>query len=413
MKLQCNVEIGNRVSSTNIVRRKSQRSILAIGRQTTKNTELHILWQTFQNKQGTKYKVDNNISQIFIKFINEGKATIRFIEPPHDLIIQADTIQLKSFIHILKLGITKKIDPSVLSVSNLNPKCMNSIGKTKVTVSKPTEYPILEGFPRTTEELHLPGLNRKSFDRQILKLQSLRILNLSNNQISSLPKELGTLQHLQELILSQNRLNKAVKWAWLDETAMKFNLKLLDISNNMLDKLPEQIGKLGALVNLKASQNVLSYLPHSIGKLFNLRYLDISKNNLYCLPGSMRNLRLVSLDISNNAFKNLIFDVKLQSDIVSLTEYAARSFLKTRCPYDASIIPYTLVKYLDNAKYCICGDACFQYYARKFVDFSLNAIASNIKSSGNATIPFDCYFCSIRCTNPVNSRLILDRNVNP
>lgn len=412
MKLQCNVEVSNRTYSTNTARRKSQRSILAIGRQTIKNTVLHILWQTLQNKQGTKYKVDDNISQVFIKFINEGKATIRFIEPPHDLIIQADAIQLKSFIHILKLGIAKKIDPSVLSVCNLNPKCMNSIAKTKVTINKPSEYPTLEGFPRTTEELHLAGLSRKSFDRQILRLQSLRILNLSNNQISSLPKELGTLQHLQELILSQNRLDKAVKWTWLDEVPMKYNLKLLDISNNMLNKLPEQIGKLGALINLKVSQNVLSYLPQSLGKLSNLRYLDVSKNNLYCLPGSMRNLHLVSLDVSENAFQILSFEYALQCDVVSLTEYAARSFLKTRCPYDASIIPYTLVKYLDNAKYCICGDACFQYCTRKFVDYSLHAIASIVKSSGNSATPFDCYFCSIRCINSVKPRLILDRNVN-
>lgn len=59
MKLHCNVEINNRLSTTNVVRRKSQRSILAIGKQTVKNTEIYILWQTLQNKQGTKYKVNN------------------------------------------------------------------------------------------------------------------------------------------------------------------------------------------------------------------------------------------------------------------------------------------------------------------------------------------------------------------
>ncbi|XP_043791303.1 leucine-rich repeat protein 1 [Apis laboriosa] len=397
MKLHCNVEINNRLSTTNVVRRKSQRSILAIGKQTVKNTEIYILWQTLQNKQGTKYKIDNNIDKIFTKFIDEGKATIRFIEPPHDLIIQSDTIQLKSFIHTLKLGITKKINPSILTISNLNPKCMTFVPKVKVAINKSSEYPTLEGFPRTTEELYLIGLNRKSFDRQILKLQSLRILNLSNNQISSLPKELGTLQHLQELILSQNRLDRALKWLWLDQIAIRSNLKLLDISNNLLQKLPHEIGKLDSLVNLKANQNMLSYLPQNLGKLHNLKYLDISKNNLHCIPGSMRNLHLISLDVSSNLFLSTDSYSICTMNVPSLTEYAAKSFLKTRCWYDASIIPFTLVKYLDEAKYCVCGNPCFNYYIRKFVKFNLNTIANIIKSSDTTVLPFDCYFCSKKC----------------
>lgn len=397
MKLHCNIEINNRLSTTNVVRRKSQRSILAIGRQTIKNTEIYIFWQTLQNKQGTKYKIDNNIDKIFTKFIDEGKATIRFIDPPHDLIIQSDTIQLKSFIHTLKLGITKKINPSILTISNLNPKCMTFVPKIKVTINKSSEYPTLEGFPRTTEELYLIGLNRKSFDRQILKLQSLRILNLSNNQISSLPKELGTLQHLQELILSQNRLDRALKWLWLDQVAIRSNLKLLDISNNLLQKLPHEIGKLDSLVNLKASQNMLSYLPQNLGKLHNLKYLDISKNNLHCIPGSMRNLHLISLDVSSNLFLPTDSYSICTINVPSLTEYAAKSFLKTRCWYDASIIPFTLVKYLDEAKYCVCGNPCFNYYIRKFMKFSLNTIANIIKSSDSTVLPFDCYFCSKKC----------------
>lgn len=70
MKLHCNIEINNRLSTTNVVRRKSQRSILAIGRQTVKNTEIYIFWQTLQNKQGTKYKVNNCFIYIYIYIIN-------------------------------------------------------------------------------------------------------------------------------------------------------------------------------------------------------------------------------------------------------------------------------------------------------------------------------------------------------
>ena len=111
-----------------------------------------------------------------------------------------------------------------------------SMGKVKVVVKKKSEYPTLQGFPRTTEQLILSGLSRKSFDRQILRLQSLRILDLSDNNISYLPKELGTLPHLQQLLLSQNNLGKSPKskWTWLEQTAIKHNLHFLDISSNLV-----------------------------------------------------------------------------------------------------------------------------------------------------------------------------------
>lgn len=117
-----------------------------------------------------------------------------------------------------------------------------SVGKVKVVVKKKSEYPTLQGFPRTTQELILSGLDRKSFDRQILRLQSLRILDLSGNNICYLPRELGTLPHLQQLLLSQNNLGKSPKskWAWLEQAAIRHNLHFLDISDNSVsiqDKL--------------------------------------------------------------------------------------------------------------------------------------------------------------------------------
>lgn len=330
----CNVEVHSRLScpSNYAGRRKAQRSCLAVGKQSKENNELHILLQTLQNKQGTKYKVKNNIEKIFTKFIDSGKATIRIINPPHDLIIQCDAIQLKSFIHVLKLGISKKIDPSILPVLILKNKDVLSMPKTRVVIKKNSDYPVLQGFPRTTEELQVSELERKSFDRQILKLQSLRVLNLSKNQISTLPKELGSLPNLRELILSQNALGKAClsKWTWLDGESIERNLQLLDISSNSLNTLPNQIGKLRALVTLKVNQNSLTNLPQSIGNLFNLRYLDISENNLICLPGTMKNLRLGALDISSNTFTSTITSPICKIGVPSLVEVSARLVLKMR-----------------------------------------------------------------------------------
>lgn len=149
--------------------------------------------------------------------------------------IQSDVIQLKSFLHLLKLGLTKKQNLSVLNLSNLNPKKITA-PKTKVIIKQASDYPVLAGFPRITEELHLSGLQRKSFDRQILKLQSLRILNLSQNQLTSIPQELGALPNLQELNLSDNLLGKnpISKWSWLNGLNISKTLRSLNLNSNQV-----------------------------------------------------------------------------------------------------------------------------------------------------------------------------------
>ena len=180
------------------------------------------------------FQINENIEQVFTKFVNEGKATIRLKEPPVDINIQCDAIQLKSFLHVLKLGLSNKIDHKILTLSNLNPKTLKAAPKTKIVIRQPSDYPVLQGFPRVTEELHILGLQRRSFDRQILKLQSLRVLNLSENQLTNLPQELGTLPNLQEFNVSNNRLGKSPisKWSWLNGNNIAKNLRLLNLSSN-------------------------------------------------------------------------------------------------------------------------------------------------------------------------------------
>jgi len=161
----------------------------------------------------------------------------------HHLKICKSTVvfQLKSFLHILnhirsaRSQLNNVLVKQYIHLPNVFFNSSEfSLGKVKVVIKKKSDYPTLQGFPRTVEHLILRGLDRKSFDRQILRLQSLRILDLSDNKLSYLPKEVGTLPHLQQLILSQNNLGKSSrsKWAWLEQTAIKHNLHFLDISSN-------------------------------------------------------------------------------------------------------------------------------------------------------------------------------------
>jgi LRR-repeat protein 1 len=98
--------------------------------------------------------VKKNIEQVFTRFLNEGKATIRFKDPPHDMCIRCDSLQLKLFLRTLKLGLEEKVPTKTLMLSSINTAAkVPPIPKTKFVVLSKATYPTLEGFPRTLEIL--------------------------------------------------------------------------------------------------------------------------------------------------------------------------------------------------------------------------------------------------------------------
>jgi LRR-repeat protein 1 len=122
-------------------------------------------------------------------------------------------------------------------LTDINSKSIDILPKTKIIISKASDYPILKGFPRFTEQLFLSGLQRKSFDCQILKLRNLRVLNLSQNQLTNLPQELGMLPNLQELNLSDNQFGKSPlsKWSWMNGANIRRTLCSLNLSSNKVN----------------------------------------------------------------------------------------------------------------------------------------------------------------------------------
>ncbi|MDF5714424.1 MAG: COR domain-containing protein, partial [Rhizonema sp. NSF051] len=79
------------------------------------------------------------------------------------------------------------------------------------------------------------------------------------------------------------------------------NLQSLDISRNQLSSLPSEFGCLINLQSLDISRNQLSSLPSEFGSLTNLQSLDISRNQLSSLPSEIRQIpKLKKLDLRGN-----------------------------------------------------------------------------------------------------------------
>jgi internalin A len=75
----------------------------------------------------------------------------------------------------------------------------------------------------------------------------------------------------------------------------------LDLSWEQITELPEEIGQLTNLTSLNLGDNQLTLLPESIVQLTNLTSLDLRSNQLKTLPLSLIELnRLKRLDIRDN-----------------------------------------------------------------------------------------------------------------
>ncbi|KAK1203175.1 LRCH1 protein, partial [Pygoscelis papua] len=123
---------------------------------------------------------------------------------------------------------------------------------------------------------------------------SLETLNLYHNCIKIIPEAIVNLQMLTYLNLSRNQLSS------LPACLCGLPLKVLIASNNKLGSLPEEIGQLKQLMELDVSCNEITALPQQIGQLKSLKELNVRRNYLEVLPQELVQLPLVKFDFSCN-----------------------------------------------------------------------------------------------------------------
>ncbi|KAI7749254.1 hypothetical protein M8C21_030898, partial [Ambrosia artemisiifolia] len=126
-------------------------------------------------------------------------------------------------------------------------------------------------------------------------------VDLSGQQLKFLPEEFGKLNALVHLNLSNNHLQVLP-----DSIAGLLKLEELDVSSNLLESLPDSIGLLTTLKVLNVSSNKLNTLPESIAFCKSLVELHASFNNLNFLPTNfgygLTNLKLLSISLNELRF---------------------------------------------------------------------------------------------------------------
>ena len=164
----------------------------------------------------------------------------------------------------------------------------------------------------TLEDLkagRLAGISRldlacglEHFPREIFDLaDSLQVLNLTGNNLSDLPEDLGRLHQLKVLFCSQNRFRhlpegigqcpmlemvgfKSNQIEQVSGAALPPRLRALVLTDNRIETLPEALGDCPHLQKLMLAGNRLRELPASLARCTRLELLRLSANRLPALP---------------------------------------------------------------------------------------------------------------------------------
>jgi predicted Ser/Thr protein kinase len=162
----------------------------------------------------------------------------------------------------------------------------------------------LETFPQelyslvdTIEVLDLTDNNLTTLPDDFDKFKKLKILFLSNNQFNHVPKILAKLHILSMIGMRNNKIKI------FEENSLPLSTRWLILTDNELTSLPQSIGNLKLLQKCMLSGNKLSFLPESLNKCFNLELLRIAANKLTSFPTSLLSLPKLSwLAYSGNPF---------------------------------------------------------------------------------------------------------------
>ncbi|XP_018011273.1 leucine-rich repeat and death domain-containing protein 1 isoform X2 [Hyalella azteca] len=319
------------------------------------------------NKLGTQYKILNNVSYLFSKFIEEGKFTIRLINPNLDLLVKTDAEQAKKFVKILSLCVRGKVPKNLSSVEAIRTRDLTK-PEVSLNITSQQDYPVKTAFPAHLQQLIVTECKLNRVEGRILRLRRLEILNLSDNLIVEVPRTVADMAALTELVLSGNKI--ASLPAHLFDGKINATLRKLDLARNQLVLLPASLCLLNKLFTLDVSSNQLMVIPLTIKRLASLQYLNLSDNPLTSLPFAVSEMPLTSLSFDYILPHEYVHEPYYSNSppVLPLTEMAARTLLgcKHRDPeylhHLTKDLPSTLRRRLMYFIGCdFCSGVCVSY----------------------------------------------------
>ncbi len=144
----------------------------------------------------------------------------------------------------------------------------------------------------------------------------IKILDLSNNRLTTIPSDVPGCEMVKVLLLNKNKINvfpnKISGWS---------NLQEIELSGNKIEVIPEEIVGLENIRSLILSCNEIKEIPTSIKGLNSLTaFFAIGKNKITSIPMDLHGLeRLRSLDLTENQIKEIPSNINGLDSLINLS----------------------------------------------------------------------------------------------
>ncbi|EDM67805.1 hypothetical protein PE36_17610 [Moritella sp. PE36] len=161
-----------------------------------------------------------------------------------------------------------------------------------------TAFPLeILSLASSLEILDLSNNQLTTLPAEIAQLTKLKILFASNNQFVTLPEVLGQCPNLEMVGFKSNQINQ------VPENSLPVKLRWLILTDNRLEVLPDSLGERPRLQKLALAGNCLTELPQTMSQCHNLELVRISANRLTACPEQLFGLpKLAWFAFSGNPF---------------------------------------------------------------------------------------------------------------
>ncbi|XP_035199214.1 oligodendrocyte-myelin glycoprotein [Oxyura jamaicensis] len=235
--------------------------------------------------------------------------------------------------------------PTVLVICPSNCTCSGNNRNVDCSGRNLTVLP--HGLQDNITYLNLSFNQFVDLDHQLTRFTNLRTLDISNNWLKNIPA------HLPKSLWELYAINNNIKVLQKLDTAYQWNLKVLDVSRNMVERAVLINNTLSSLKFLNLSSNKLWTVPTNMP--YNIETVDLSNNFLsQILPGTLVRLQhLTSLYLHNNKFTYVpdkAFDQLFQLQVVTLYNNPWSCSDKQNIPY--------LLKWVQGTTASVIGAPC-------------------------------------------------------
>ena len=161
-----------------------------------------------------------------------------------------------------------------------------------------TQFPDeIYDLAESLEILNLSGNALTSLPDDLPRLHKLRVIFCSDNPFTEVPPVLGQCPNLEMIGFKANRISR------LSGAALPPRLRWLILTDNRLSELPPKLGRCQRLQKLMLAGNRLRHLPDEMAACRHLELLRISANRFTALPKWLLTMpRLAWLAFAGNPF---------------------------------------------------------------------------------------------------------------